>query len=121
MPFLPNLNATLRRAKTGTDEYDAYGNRSYQAAEPIRLAVVRLDAGVSKTSVRADSSASRGAAEELLHDARLLFPTRHLPKTYDLIEIAGVVLETKSVMPRFDVFGRLDHYQVDADRFAGDL
>lgn len=116
MPFLPNLKATLRRAR---DEYTATGSVTYADPEPIRLAVVTLGGNVSKTSVRADSSASRGAAEELRHEARLMMPVKVKPRLYDRVEVGGWDIEIKEVIPRWDIFGKLDHYQVDGDRWTG--
>jgi len=106
--FRPNLWCHVRR-KTGRDLFGqaAFGN-------PIKVpcAVVHLQPKVEDTAVRADSSASRGVAEETVIQATLLFPVSFMPILDDIISISGLLLEVSFVEPRYRVTGMLDHYEV---------
>jgi hypothetical protein len=95
-----------------------YGKESLQSSAQLYCGVVRLSASNQKTSVRADSSASRGTAIEVTYDSRLLF----LPLTEigrgDKLTIVTLELRVETVQPRFDIRGRLDHLQVDLIAWA---
>ena len=97
---LTRLTGTTRR---GEPEWDA---------TPVRCAVdvIQLSGKIAKTSVRTDSSASRGNAEEREADARILFQLVAKPKTGDRFEIDGLRLRIESVELRRDTFGQPDHY-----------
>ena len=113
MPFLPNINATVTRSGTQTDVYGQVIVTS--KAQKVRIAIVSLDEERQKTSVRTDVSASRGNASENVAKTRLLFPTSFEPVIGDRVKVLDRDLEVKSVFPRHDVPGRLDHYQVDCE------
>jgi len=81
-------------------------------------AVVHLIGQVAKSSVRTDQSGSRGNAEEKTDQAVILFPIGVSIKTDDKFEIAGETLRVVGIEQRFDVIGRLDHYEVTLERFA---
>lgn len=83
-------------------------------AVSARCGVVKLAVGSEKTSVRTDSSASGGHADEIAADARILFRHDVSVAVDDMIEIFNYKLRVMSVFPRHDVTGRFDHYQVDA-------
>lgn len=109
--FKPNATCTLY---SRTDEQDVYGVYSFLPPKMnTPCAVVQMDLVVKKTSVRADSSASRGRAEEEIGLVRLLFPSTVSIQEYDVVEINGVVIEVIRIFPRRDVLGKVDHYQVD--------
>lgn len=83
------------------------------APDKAKCNVVRLIVRSEKTSVRADSSASRGAGEELTSVSRLLFlPTVQL-SIGDRVTVHGVQLKVETMHPRFDVRGRHHHNEVD--------
>lgn len=109
--FTPNLNCLIK-ARTG---YNRYGADAYGAATKARCSIIKLEEAREKTSVRTDSSASRGNAEEITSDARLLFPNAQSINRGDLIQVYGFVLKVSSIFPRIAVNGRLDHWQVDAE------
>ncbi len=94
---------------------DIYGKRAYDTWETVSLAVVKLETSSRKTSVRTDASASRGSAQEILADARLLFPKDVLLTPGDRVRIHGVTLTVESIFPRYNVLGRFDHWQVDCN------
>lgn len=115
MLLRPNVFCTIVRQDGG---YDLYGQPLPGETIQTRCAVVKLIATVQKSSVRADSSASRGNAREIVADARLLFSPPIVPNIGDRVIVAGVDLRAVSVFPRFDVVGRLHHYQVDLNVWA---
>lgn len=93
---------------------DAYG-QPIPSGDKIteRCAVVRLELSNEKSSVRADTSASRGAAREYQtpHAVVLLSPFT-TAKVDDLVAIHGILLRVMSKEARFDIKGDLDHYQI---------
>src|SRR4051794_22907410 len=94
---------------------DVFGQTTLTVGVPALCAVVKFDVGAQKTSVRTDSSASRGNAEEIMADARILLPPLFKPSIGTIVELHGYRIEVKSVHPRLTVFGQLDHYQCDCD------
>jgi len=74
---------------------------------------VKLVQESKKTSVRTDASASRGTAQEILADARLLFPKYVELKPGDRLSIMGFELTVVSIFPRHNVLGAHDHWEVD--------
>lgn len=77
-----------------------------------QCSIVRMPIANEKSSVRADSSASRGNAMELQVDAVILLTTRTRASIDDVVEFAGVKLRVVSKEPRIDAGGRLDHYEI---------
>lgn len=111
--FRPNLSCKVSK-QTGSD---IYGRKLYDVWLGGRCAIVKLAKQTDKTSVRTDSSASRGSAQEIKADARILFPVGMILKPGDRIEIEGILLTVESVFPRHTVTGRFDHWQVDCNIF----
>jgi len=98
---------------------DEYGESQYARPTPAHCSVVKLSNSSKSTSVRADSSASRGSAKEVLADARLLFSVNTQIKIGDRLEIYGFKLEVSSVRAHFQVFqNKIDHWQVDLNAWA---
>lgn len=108
--FVPN---NIARHWVASPALDVYGERSFVGPTDVPCAVVSLNLEVGKTSVRADSSGSRGRAEEEQGIARILFPTFLKLTEKDVIEIAGKTLEVIQVTPRWSVAGKLDHFECD--------
>lgn len=72
--------------------------------------------GADKTSVRADSSASRGRAEHIEAKVRLMLEPFTQAKIGDRLELLsreGEILKIDEIFPRYGAFGEIDHYQVD--------
>lgn len=109
--FRPNLTGEVSTMQGA----DLYGKRQYTVWRKVRLGIVKLESGSEKTSVRTDSSASRGSAQEIVADARILFPPDVILKAGDRIRVHGVLLTVENVFPRHAVTGRLDHWQVDCN------
>ena len=114
MAFRPNVSATIRRYQ-GTN---LFGEPSWGDVENVRIGVVHLAAQAAKTSVRTDSSASRGNAEERVVVAKILFPVLAQPRVMDLVEFAGQTMMVKSVEPRIAVTGRLDHLECEMELYV---
>jgi hypothetical protein len=84
-------------------------------ADPIEVpcGVVHLKKTVQKSSVRTDSSASRGNAEEIVVSAKILFPVYVEIEQGDRFEIMGFRLEAINIEPRNNVRGEHDHNEAD--------
>lgn len=94
---------------------DLFGQTTLGPPMKALCAVVKFETGAQKTSVRTDSSATRGNAEEIVAAARILFPPLFQPAIGTIVELHGERVEIKSIHPRLTVFGQLDHYQCDCD------
>ncbi len=109
--FRPNQSCTIVVASGRTD---VYGQPLAATRVAERCAVVRLITTNQPSSVRADSSASRGAAKEVVSDSLILLAKSTAANIDDLIEINGSKLRILSKHPRFAINGRLDHYEITA-------
>lgn len=107
--FSPNLRCKYRR-RLGTDRY---GKPTYGPIMPAMCGIVRLEEASDTTSVRADSSASRGSAMEEMIQARILFPGRVKLANGDMVMFDKYTMTVASVRPRHSIAGVLDHWQVD--------
>ncbi len=110
--FRPNATCLLARV-TGRDRY---GQESYADPVEIAFAPVRLLAQTSDTSVRADSSASRGQAEVTIGVFKILVEAALYPlQGNDRIEINGTRYRVMNQHPRYRVTGDLDHVEIDLE------
>ena len=113
MLFRPNTTCLLQSASGATD---VYGKRTYGPATTVPCAVITYDLATLKSSVRADSSGSRGRAFEVAGTARFLFPVTVTIKRGDLVTKGGYTLRVTEIHPRHAVDGRHDHNEVDFER-----
>lgn len=110
--FNPNSKCLLRRF-SGRDKY---AQETFAAAEPIGYSPVRLQGQVEKSSVRADSSASRGQAEIQTGTYKILVDKSVAGlRIDDRLEIDGAAFRIASIHPRYRVMGGLDHFEVDLE------
>jgi hypothetical protein len=109
MMLRPHTPCTI----TPAGGYDIYGQESSGVPYESVCAVVKVQTRHDKTAVRADSSASRGYADEPTVDARLLFKPDTPIKRGDKVVFMGIAVQVIEVMPRTGLYGVLDHYQVD--------
>jgi hypothetical protein len=73
-----------------------YGQHTYGQKEAVHYALVRYDTKIEDSTVRADSSATRGNVKEFHASGRILVEKRHNPKFGDLVVIVeGKVLTIK--------------------------
>lgn len=112
--FIPNATCFIRRKKKG--QYDAYGQTLYGPKTQVRFSLVRFDTKTEDSTVRADSSATRGNIKEYHSSGRILFPATVAPVWGDIVVINGKVFRVKEIEPRYNVLGKLDHYEVDLEK-----
>lgn len=108
--FRPNTHCLLF---VRSDTQDLYGSYTFDDPITVPCTVVAMDLKVTKTSVRADSSASRGRAEEEIGTARILFKADATIKEGDQVQMDGNTLDCTRIFQRHDVLGKIDHLQVD--------
>lgn len=114
--FRPNM--TGRLWKRGG--YNLYGEASWSDPITVRCAPVALSRFSEKTAVRADSSASRGASDEVVVDAKVLVTKDTDISIDDRFEIYYRQYRVIEVHPRFTVLGELDHLEIDLEDYAED-
>jgi hypothetical protein len=78
--------------------------------------MVRRDTKTEDTTVRADSSATRGNSKEFVATGRILVKPNVKPNWDDLLIVEGKVYRIKEVETRFNVAGKLDHYELDFEK-----
>ena len=115
--FIPNGYCQIRSL---LPTFNAYGEPDYGPKTTIPFAQVRYDTGITDSTVRADSSATRGNVKEFKASGRCLVPVTIKPTWGDIFIIHGKTFRAKQVEPRYNVLGQLDHYQVDYEK-AEDL
>lgn len=112
--FRPNQNCVIRKQ----DGHDMYGMPKPGAKKKERCAIVRLKQLNDKSSVRADSSASRGNAREIEASVLILLQPNTIAEIDSIIEIFGDRYRIMSMNPQFAISGRLDHYEVECDYWS---
>ena len=110
--FEPNLMGRLLR-RTGRD---VHSRPTYTAPSDCPFGAVNLDVGAQKTSVRADSSASRGAADEIATmRAKILVPSWIAIAIGDRFEFDGMAFQISTRHTRRSVMGTIDHIECDME------
>lgn len=107
--FRPNLDCKIAK-RTGTN---VYGEETLGAPKAARCAIIELKLTVDRSSVRADSSASRGSAQEYQGTAKMLFPATIDLARDDQVQVLTHKLRVVSIFPRHSLNGVLDHYEVE--------
>lgn len=107
--FKPNIDCKVHRS---SGQADVYGQPKPTTVVLERCAIINLNMKSLKTTVRADSSASRGAASEEVLDALLLMVKTTKTQIDDVVEVAGVKIRVTKKFPRYSLPGRLDHYEI---------
>lgn len=107
--FKPNIVCKIYRSSGQTD---VYGQPKPSTIVMERCSIIDLNMKSLKTTVRADSSASRGAASEEILDALLLMTKTTKAQIEDVVEVAGVKIRITKKFPRHDIGGKLNHYEV---------
>ena len=109
--FRANLHCRIQLA---SGKNDVHGQPIPGRFVPERCAIVKLVVINEKSSVRADSSASRGNARELESESTILLPAATQARIDDIIIVSGFQLRIMAMQPRYDVTGRLDHFETNA-------
>lgn len=107
--FTPNARAKLFRKNA---KRDIFGNETFQPGVLMLCGIVNLATIVEATTVRADNSASRGAAEQAIAQAKILVPAKTKVTEGDVFELYGFTVEVTSVQPRVNTRGKLDHLEL---------
>ena len=113
--FNPNHKCVIRVASGKTN---VYGEPTPASLSYEDCAVVMLDVQSKKTSVRADSSGTRGAAEEFESNIKILLAKTTKASIKDFMEVQGILFSITSKMPRLNLAGVVDHYEVKGE-YAG--
>jgi len=106
--FRPNKTCVI---SVSSGKTDVYGQPLPARRVREQCAVVKLDIVSAQTTVRADSSASRGNARELTADAVILLTKYTIAAINDIIEIGDAKLRIVSKHPRFNISGDVDHIE----------
>lgn len=108
--FRPNQTGLLH-SRIGRDKH---ARETFAEPRQIQLAVVQLEPTVQPTTVRSDSSASRGTADEIRVVGKILVPANVEIKIDDRVELQAGLYRVLMVHPRYAVIGgRHDHNEID--------
>jgi hypothetical protein len=109
--FIPNLDCWIRKV-TG---YNADGEEILAPKVLERCAIVRYRKELFHTTVRADSSATRGYADENRADIIVLLQPDTQGKIGDQLELQGMKVRIVSSFPRHNHAGVLEHNEVTGE------
>jgi hypothetical protein len=109
--FSPNLPCLVYLSSGTSDIHGQPTPSTTSIAE--RCAVVKLATVNQKTSIRADSSGSRGNAREIIVDAVILLTPTTKANIDDIIKVNSVGIRITTKQPQFDIQGNIDHYRVE--------
>lgn len=112
MAFTPNMVGQLLRPLSR----DVYGRPVFADPVPCQFAIVNAKRQQQKTSVRADSSASRGMGDEIATGlGRILVAKHETIEIGDVFMFDGDSFDVKSKHIRRSVFGEIDHFECDLE------
>lgn len=106
--FTPNVRCWLRLVGST----NVYGEESLGAKIPELCNVVRLRKSVTHTTVRSDSSATRGHADENEANVIILLSPKTKATLGSQLEVVGVKVRINDLQPRMNMLGQLEHYEV---------
>jgi hypothetical protein len=113
--MLRPLNSCTITPRTGVDRYS---QATLGSPRIERCSIVKAIKTSQHTTVRADSSASRGYADEFVMTNKILLLPTTIATIDSKLEVAGVSIRIKSMHPRYDAFGILDHYEVTGEAWV---
>jgi hypothetical protein len=106
--FEPNVVGKLSRV-IGRD---VHARATYSEPEDCPCGIVNLDISSDKTVVRADSSASRGSADEKsAQHAKILIASYMTVNVGDRFQFDGLTFLIKSKHVRRSIMGAVDHFE----------
>lgn len=91
--------------------FNAYGQLILNDPIKVKCSVVKLRTASEKSAVRADSSGSRGAANEGSADCLVLMIDNRV-ELDDAVEVNKIRFRVTDIQPMFDVHGKFDHFEV---------
>ena len=104
--FRPQTPALLYRRVGKT----IYGDGVYAAPMPIKIAVLKMGDIQSQSPIRSEASGSHGRVDQDVGMTKILFQPTLSVSNYDRMDFFGTTMEVISIFPRYDNFGRLQHY-----------
>lgn len=112
--MIANLVGSLKRQ----NGFDIHGRQKFDDPIPCPFSPVNLALESDKTSVRSDSSGSRGSADRsAVEEGQILLPKTVSVKNGDVFSFGGVSYKVMSVHPRYSVCGQLDHHDCKLELF----
>ena len=112
MAFTPNLVGQIQR-KAG---YTIDGQSMLSVPVKCQFSIVNAKRQQEKTSVRADSSASRGMSDEITTGLGRILVARHEDiQIGDIFSFDGDSYEVNSKHVRRSVSGEIDHFECDIE------
>jgi hypothetical protein len=108
--FIPTTIGYIKRA---SEDFTVTGDRLFGPKVKVGLSIVRVTDGVQQTSVRADKSGTKSFADENVEQGRALIHPSFVPQNNDLLTVGADEYEVKGVRPVYDMYGQIDHYQVE--------
>lgn len=91
---------------------DIYGEPVFGSGINSFCAVIKLNKIKAATTVRVDSSGTRGHADEQTLDAKLLIKPNAIIDLDDFISVSGMTMKVSAIRQQFSIGGRLDHIEV---------
>lgn len=91
---------------------DGYGEATFSNARPSKCMVVKLTRGKADSTVRTDSGGTRGHADELVADAKLLLSATEIIAPDDVIVVNGVSIIVMTIRFQYNALGKIDHLQI---------
>lgn len=92
--------------------FDKFGQEQLGNAVSTKCTIISLSLKTGPTSVRTDSSASRGSSQEKTSEARILLAPG-LASMNAKVEVSGRSLRIMAIDPRYTMGGTHDHDEVD--------
>lgn len=110
--FEPNVVGYLSRMISR----DVHGRPTFSQPVECPFGIVNLNVGAEKTVVRADSSASRGSADETAAlRAKILIVPYIEVKIGDKFEFQNLTFKIASTHYRLSVIGQIDHIECELE------
>ncbi len=112
--FAPNVVGQISRILGR----DVHARPTFSEPTSCPFGIVNLNVGAEKTVVRADSSASRGSADETAAlRAKILIVPYVAVEIGDRFEFEGMVFKIASKHVRRSVTGTVDHFECDLEMY----
>lgn len=110
--FFPTVPCTITRV----GNFNQYGEEATEGTFRERCGVVRLRRDRAHSTVRSDSSATRGHADEDRADVIILLTANTNARIGDKLQIDKfMTIRIQNLHPRYNIPGRLDHYEVKGE------
>lgn len=115
MATVYNSTCTIHK----TQRFDLYGQPTFDSGVVEKCAVIMLVNKSQHTTVRADSSASRGHGDEIVASAKLILIPLTKAAIGDRLVIDGIALRVISRMPVYDTLtGKITGFQVACEQWV---